>query len=117
MSYRMSREQSESALLAGEHYAIIERRTIYIPGDERSRTNPGHGYPEHTEESISYRAYSDKDKWEAEIRILTARKTDFRAILAIPAQVTTSIQVDIRSPSKETSFKETSFGSRGGTQG
>jgi len=29
------------------HFAVIVYgvRSIYIPGDERSRTNPGHGYP------------------------------------------------------------------------
>lgn len=26
-------------------YAVLTFGTIYIPGDERSRTNPGHGYP------------------------------------------------------------------------
>lgn len=30
-------------------YLLITSKTIYIPGDERSRTNPGHGYPESTE--------------------------------------------------------------------
>lgn len=30
-------------------YLLIESKTIYIPGDERSRTNPGHGYPESVE--------------------------------------------------------------------
>ena len=31
-------------------YLLIEKESIYIPGDERSRTNPGHGYPAHTQE-------------------------------------------------------------------
>ena len=30
-------------------YLLITTRSIFIPGDERSRTNPGHGYPETTE--------------------------------------------------------------------
>lgn len=30
-------------------YILITTDTIWIPGDERSRTNPGHGYPERTE--------------------------------------------------------------------
>jgi len=28
-------------------YIVIEKSSYYVPGDERSRTNPGHGYPEH----------------------------------------------------------------------
>lgn len=30
-------------------YLLIGTTSVYIPGDERSRTNPGHGYPESTE--------------------------------------------------------------------
>lgn len=29
-------------------YLLIDSTSVLIPGDERSRTNPGHGYPEHT---------------------------------------------------------------------
>ena len=29
----------------GEAYVVISSTTIYIEGDERSRLNPGHGYP------------------------------------------------------------------------
>jgi len=51
-----------------EHYAIMEFDSIFIPGDERSRTNPGHGYPEHSENTIRYIAYDTKENWEAAIR-------------------------------------------------
>lgn len=30
-------------------YLAIYTESVFIPGDERSRTNPGHGYPERTE--------------------------------------------------------------------
>ncbi|BBA65246.1 predicted ORF [Xanthomonas phage XacN1] len=30
-------------------YLLIDSTSVFIPGDERSRTNPGHGYPERTE--------------------------------------------------------------------
>lgn len=46
-------------------YAIIETNTTshWVPGDERSRTNPGHGYPEgyETRTETSIKEYSDKD--------------------------------------------------------
>jgi hypothetical protein len=31
----------------GEHYLVVVfgTETVHIPGDERSRTSPGHGYP------------------------------------------------------------------------
>jgi len=65
-----------------EHYAILEFDSIYIPGDERSRTNPGHGYPEHSENTIRYIAYDTKENWEAAIRKREERqygKGDYRA--------------------------------------
>ena len=47
-----------------EHWAIIVRISITIPGDERSRTNPGHGYPERTENYIEYRVYLTEEKFK-----------------------------------------------------
>jgi len=31
------------------HYAVVvvTKGSVHVPGDERSRTNPGHGYPAH----------------------------------------------------------------------
>jgi hypothetical protein len=45
------------------HYAVIIYSTtsVYVPGDERSRTNPGHGYPEHTETSDTFEHWVTKD--------------------------------------------------------
>ena len=47
------------------HLAIIEFGTIYIPGDERSRTNPGHGYPASSETTMTYTwfALQDREHW------------------------------------------------------
>ena len=50
-----------------DHFAIIEFTSITIPGDEHSRTNPGHGYPESTKNVSIYRAYVNKEEWEQEI--------------------------------------------------
>lgn len=30
-------------------YLLITSKTIHVPGDERSRTHPGHGYPAYDE--------------------------------------------------------------------
>lgn len=50
-----------------DHFAILTFSTITIPGDERSRTNPGHGYPESTESVVKYTAYLDEAEWKAAI--------------------------------------------------
>lgn len=42
-----------------KHLAIIEFGSIYIEGDERSRTAPGHGYPARTESTTEYRVFRD----------------------------------------------------------
>lgn len=42
-------------------YLLIDSVTVHIPGDERSRTNPGHGYPERTE-SYPVLKWFDTDK-------------------------------------------------------
>jgi hypothetical protein len=44
-------------LPAGEHWVILTNRTEAIPGDERSRTNPGHGYPASTLRYIEYEVF------------------------------------------------------------
>jgi hypothetical protein len=58
----------------GHHYAIIVYKTssVFIPGDERSRTNPGHGYPERYESYDSFEHYVTEDKveWENFIKAL-----------------------------------------------
>jgi hypothetical protein len=50
-----------------EHWAIISGTSVTIPGDERSRTNPGHGYPESTEHYITYEAFTDEAEFKAEL--------------------------------------------------
>lgn len=41
------------------HFAVIiyGKRSVWVPGDERSRTAPGHGYPEHTDH------FDDLEHW------------------------------------------------------
>lgn len=54
-----------SDLPRGQHWAIIEFTSIYIPGDERSRTNPGHGYPASNEEVSVYTAFTDEEAFKS----------------------------------------------------
>lgn len=45
-------------------YAVIVKEKIHIEGDERSRTNPGHGYPAHTIEVPKFIEFSDDEKFQ-----------------------------------------------------
>ena len=42
-------------------YAVIYSETIHHPGDERSRTNPGHGYPAYDESVEVLKKFPDED--------------------------------------------------------
>lgn len=79
------------------HYAII--KSVYIPGDERSRTHPGHGYPASTEYYLDYTAFTDREEWEAEVNKLASERstytTPFLAVQVTPALVETSVKVTI----------------------
>lgn len=77
-----------------EHYAIIEFSSIYIPGDERSQTNPGHGYPASSEPVSHYIAFTDKEAWQAEVVEKTNRKDNFVALHVRPAQVKIQVTVE-----------------------
>ena len=58
----------------GKHYAVIiyKSNSVFIPGDERSRTNPGHGYPERYEtyESFEHYVSEEKEEWESLVKAL-----------------------------------------------
>lgn len=57
----------------GEHFAIHCCISTYTPGDERSRTNPGHGYPESTLDSWDYEIYQNVEKWNQAIEYKTLK--------------------------------------------
>lgn len=81
----------------GEHYAIIEFGSISIPGDERSRTNPGHGYPARTEAKTDYIVFNDKEGWLHEIKERTERKSNYEwiAVHSRRVKITTDVKVDV----------------------
>jgi len=76
-----------------KHYAILRTYSITVPGDLRSQQNPGHGYPEHTEQSITYKVFNKRSEWEIEISDLMSRGQEFRAIVVEPATVSTHVKI------------------------
>jgi hypothetical protein len=78
------------------HYAIITDRSISIPGDERSRQFPGHGYPASTEHVFTYTVYPTFEAWVTEIEDRERRGyKNFRAVQVTPARVETEIKVTV----------------------
>ena len=75
-------------------YIIITYGTFYVDGDERSRTNPGHGYPAHTVDTQSVTEYTDEDKWVQAIQYYTKIQKKFKAGTFYPAKITTEIKIN-----------------------
>jgi hypothetical protein len=77
-----------------EHWAIVYSETTWIPGDERSKTNPGHGYPEHDERKVVYVAFMDRADWERQVvELEKPGNREFKAIHVQPAQIHHSVVV------------------------
>lgn len=57
---------------SGYMIQFFETTNIHHEGDERSRTHPGHGYPEYTEtiQIVRQFATEDKKEWEEIITFL-----------------------------------------------
>ena len=78
----MKRVHKKEDVPCGHHYSVLvyKTSTTYVPGDERSRTNPGHGYPGgyETNESFEHWISTDREDWERHITSLTlARENNF----------------------------------------
>ncbi len=41
-------------------YMVLIHGHITVPGDERSRTHPGHGYPEHTVDTVTVKEFANE---------------------------------------------------------
>lgn len=51
-----------------ECWIIIKSLSIHTEGDERSRTNPGHGYPAGTDHYVQvYAVFTNEDEFKAEL--------------------------------------------------
>jgi hypothetical protein len=70
----------------GEHWVILQGMTMTIPGDERSRTCPGHGYPEHSEKYMVYESFTNKEEFEAELKRRLTGKYQAQNIRGIHVQ-------------------------------
>lgn len=82
-----------------EHFAIIEGDSVTIPGDERSRTNPGHGYPESTNHYIKYEVYFTEEKLLQAVRELEEHKfgykKSFKVLKVTPMTVKKNVSVSV----------------------
>ncbi len=74
----------------------LERFSHHIPGDERSRTHPGHGYPAHTVTETVIKTFNSKEEWEAWIvkEEESSFTEEYTPIVYREASVKTTVTVD-----------------------
>ena len=58
-------------------YLLMTKKSIHIPGDERSKTHPGHGYPAHNETFECVEVILDEAKLKNKIKSLVDRKVEY----------------------------------------
>lgn len=86
-----------------KHYAIIvfDQRHIHHEGDERSRTHPGHGYPEHTEtvNNFEYLAFDytteGRLEWKEKIKDLYKRNPNRTDVVVFVGDSKQDIQINV----------------------
>jgi hypothetical protein len=79
-----------------EHFAVVYTKTIFIPGDERSRTHPGHGYPDDYESHQVYKAF--RDQAELETWISRHRSEQYVVLKAQPLEVAAKVSYSFSHP-------------------
>lgn len=83
--------------LSKEFYAAFVQDSYHVPGDERSRTHPGHGYPAHTVDYVKVEEFENEEemkRWvEKEEKSIYAKRK-YRIIKCIPMKVTTTVRVE-----------------------
>ena len=86
----------KSRLPTEPHWVILKFSSVSIPGDERSRTHPGHGYSGHTVPNVKYDAYLTEEKFLAAIQELEERKytgDSYVALKVEPLKITKTVSV------------------------
>lgn len=65
-------------------WAIIRSGSYYVSGDERSRTNPGHGYPGGYESYECTERFTDEVEFKKRVEQLLQHKEKFLAMRCEP---------------------------------
>lgn len=84
--------------MASEFYAALIDDSYHVEGDERSRTNPGHGYPAHDVKYTRVEEFSDEEamkRWVAQQEGKVFTKLKYRIVKCVPMTVTTTVQVQV----------------------
>ncbi len=85
-------------------YAALVSRSVTIPGDERSRTHPGHGYPESTQtftDLVEFKTQGDMEEWVKKHTVGPySPPPSFRLIQYEELSYSSSVSITIKKESK-----------------
>ena len=78
------------------HCAALVFESIRIPADERSKSWPGHGYPESSESVVKYIMFdtvTEMEEWVKKQEASPYRRDNYRLIESHPLTIKHTIQV------------------------
>lgn len=76
-------------------YIALHTHSYYVPGDERSRTNPGHGYPGGNETVNTYTKFKNKEEMLSWVRIY-GKNTQYEIFTCNPVEITLEYTATIK---------------------
>jgi len=94
---RYKRATSPKQVQPGRQYSVILFENVHFEGDERSRTNPGHGYPAHTETYSNLLLFDSKE--QVENWVIENEERSFLVMEMIPLQVEKSVKLSLKETS------------------
>ncbi len=78
-----------------EHWAIIRGSSVFIEGDESSRTNPGHGYPAENKPVVEYEAYLTEDKFKRQVTLALFRNENVIGLHVAGVYTKDALNIDV----------------------
>ena len=85
-------------IVGKEFYAAFVNDSYHVEGDERSRTNPGHGYPAHNIEYTRVEEFVDEAamlKW-VERQQKSTFSPKYRIVKCVPMEIKVTIKVEVQ---------------------
>lgn len=79
-------------------FAAIIKGSMFVPGDERSRTDPGHGYGDSYQETTSFKEFANENEMHAWVTAQEKFKPEsqYRLIQYEELMVTKSLKIEIK---------------------
>lgn len=79
-----------------DYYAAFTKESYYTEGDERSRTNPGHGYPGGMTEYTGVKKFKDKEEMEEWVKYMDRIENHhYELVMCTPMKVLKTVKIEV----------------------